>query len=432
MPSTRTFTHGYTLFNGQRVVGVRVNDLEISESHQRRNGRYISGGPFLVHHRIADVALPYFRLVFDDSFPEFNVYEGFIAPDGVLSWTSPSDAPVPAKPDYLDLRATAWADGATGYRKARPGNPRASYFNYTVEARDEIKGIGESVLRSVNGGFIRSLRSAVGVLRAAELAGEEFLNYAFGWRPLLADLRKMYNLQKSLSKELDSLRRANGKVTRRRSEVSNVTTTTVSSGHENGFNGWWPLPGDASNYMAGIANTYEVKHTVTKHAWFAGAFRSYVPDLGSDRWTRRAVSSLFGGRVTPSAIWESLPWSWLIDWFTNAGDVISNLSSNAAENQTSLYAYIMTTTSDKEVHTHRLEWPQQHNIRFNRPFANPVMTTPQPQTLVASYTIELTTKSRFEATPYGFGISFDGLSGYQYGILSALGITRGSFRSTAS
>jgi hypothetical protein len=40
---------------------------------------------------------------------------------------------------------------------------------------------------------------------------------------------------------------------------------------------------------------------------------------------------LMGLDVTPAYVWNALPWSWLIDWFTNAGDCIQNLDSGVAD-----------------------------------------------------------------------------------------------------
>jgi len=113
-----------------------------------------------------------------------------------------------------------------------------------------------------------------------------------------------------------------------------------------------------------------------------------------------------------------LPWSWLIDWFSNVGDVVSNASSNAVDNLTSNYAYVMERIISKRIyHTDNTSkalsgcppW-----ICFGGGFVGNCDTIH-----------EKVTKSRSgSGNPFGLGVKLGDLSGYQLGILAALGISR--------
>jgi hypothetical protein len=115
-----------------------------------------------------------------------------------------------------------------------------------------------------------------------------------------------------------------------------------------------------------------------------------------------------------------MPWSWLIDWFSNVGDVIANLSSNGIADLTYDYAYLMRHAST------RTEWSlqiPQHKIAI----FDGVPAVDLPRSSTGSVTELKETKERVAATPFGFGVQFDDLSVRQIAILSALGLSRLNF-----
>jgi hypothetical protein len=123
-----------------------------------------------------------------------------------------------------------------------------------------------------------------------------------------------------------------------------------------------------------------------------------------DRFARKA-DLLFGTTLTPEVLWNIGPWSWAVDWFANTGDVISNLSSVAKYGLVMPYGYMMETTIVKDTYTLR-ENPLKQAI------------TIRPLTFVTI------TKKRVRAHPFGFGVTWEGLSPLQLAILAALGISR--------
>jgi len=156
--------------------------------------------------------------------------------------------------------------------------------------------------------------------------------------------------------------------------------------------------------------------TVTDKIWFVGKFRYYIPDIGSSEWTKRTTRALYGANITPEVAWNLLPWSWLIDWFGNIGDVMSNMSSNAVDNLTADYAYIMRTQETRYDMEGATTWNQ-----LGSPTGASWIPAGRVQKRGWSTT---TTKTRVGASPFGFGLTFDGLSTYQLGIAAALGISR--------
>jgi len=253
-------------------------------------------------------------------------------------------------------------------------------------------------------------------LRNFRALGSEYLNVQFGWKPFVGDLIKMYQLYQQLDRRLAQIKRDNGRSIRRRRTISDTTeSTSATSVFPTNSSAFLPAP------PVGITATFSsslTTQTVTKEKiWFVGSFRYYIPDVGSSQWTRRATLALFGLNPTPSLLWEVLPWTWLIGYFSNVGDVISNMSTNAVDNLVSDYAYVMRQKSVTVTYT-----------------ATGTMSsgTFGPQkwqggNFSSTASTLLMTKSRARASPYGFGVEFGSLSAYQLSILGALGLSRSRF-----
>jgi hypothetical protein len=146
--------------------------------------------------------------------------------------------------------------------------------------------------------------------------------------------------------------------------------------------------------------------------WFSGAFTYYLPTGYDSRVAlaklARQAQYLLGANLSPDVLWELTPWSWAVDWFANAGDVIHNISRFASGGLVMPYGYMMEHTIITDTY------------RFvgNTGFSSPFDKLP-PTVLVTE------TKKRVKANPFGFGVSWNSLSGFQYSILAALGLSKG-------
>jgi hypothetical protein len=145
----------------------------------------------------------------------------------------------------------------------------------------------------------------------------------------------------------------------------------------------------------------------TRRVWFKGAF-SYFLDPGSDlvgRFKRyeQLNNQLYGTRLTAEIVWELAPWSWLIDWFTDVQEVISNANALQDDDLVIKYGYLMVHTK-----TVRTVTSSGHFYGY-----------PKPVSVANTYVCER--KERFRATPYGFGLDVDAFSPRRWAILSALG-----------
>jgi len=368
--------------------------LIVSENHKRLKGTDY-GGPFLVQHALKQVDPSEGRYSY--SFFGSEQFNSRFIPSAGSFALVPS---LPTLASWSTEQSTLYSKGATGFKRARPGNPVANAGQWLAELRD----LPTLPLR------------LLARLRNFRALGSEYLNVQFGWKPFVGDLIKMYQLYQQLDKHLAQIARDNKRAIRRRRTISDTTdSTSTTSNFPTGWGAFFPAP------PTGIGATFSSSLTtqvVTKEKiWFVGSFQYYIPDVGSSQWTRRATAALFGLNPTPSLLWEVLPWSWLIGYFSNVGDAISNASSNAVDNLVANYAYVMRQTSVTTTYT-------------------AVGTAPSGSfggqkwsggTFSSTGSTLLMTKSRARASPYGFGVEFGSLSAYQLSILGALGLSRSRF-----
>lgn len=245
---------------------------------------------------------------------------------------------------------------------------------------------------------------------AARNAGDEYLNVQFGWLPLVNDVAKFgraVGSSDSILKQYDADR---GKVIRRQydfpversssEEILSLNTNPVGYGGDT----WSPGMGVTKG------GVWTRSTTTTIRRWFSGAF-VYGHPFGLDTKSKfgdmaAKADKLYGISLTPDVLWNLSPWSWAIDWFTNVGDVLSTVSDMASQGLVMQYGYLMETTVRE----------YKYNLRGATYHGKTVV--------VPSATVTTVTKSRTRANPFGFGLTWDGLSSSQLAILSALGISR--------
>jgi len=230
----------------------------------------------------------------------------------------------------------------------------------------------------------------------------------------------MYYLWYDIDKRMAKIIRENGRNIRRRATISDDQTTSQTSTV-------YPFPfanvyGGPPSYAAG-STKYTTSTTVKTRIWYSAGYRYYIPDTGSSLWNARARAALFGALPTPELLWEVLPWSWLIDWFSNVGDVVSNISPNAVDNLVMRYGFIMKHVLTKTEYQSDTSW-EGANSSFGG-FGS--VWKGGSHAFVSTSTVE--TKVRMGGSnPFGLNVQLSSLSAYQLSILAALGISRGQVR----
>lgn len=282
--------------------------------------------------------------------------------------------------DYTDVPSY----GPTGFARARPDRSLFNYGQSVVEARD----------------IPRMLKPRVEQFK--DIA-DYYVGVEFGWKPVLSDIKKMYHIGDRLNRIVAAIHRNNGKPVRRTARVLHSVDTQNLFDYQGSvgtvYNGKALFGHPASWYTHPY---WTLNFRKTRDIWFSGSFIDWVDDIDIPEYDFNIKAKLLGFKITPKLVWDLMPWSWLIDWFSNVGDVLSNYSSTWADREVAEYAYIMGSTTREYTWTgsdgHALTWSKK----------------------------TFTTKCRYAADRFGLQNTAD-LSPTQIAILIALGIARVGF-----
>lgn len=286
---------------------------------------------------------------------------------------------------------TTCADyGASGWDKFKPAQPDVSLAQFF----GELGGLKDMILRR---------------LKTFRDLGSNYLAIEFGWKPFLSDIRNWYQSLVEIDKRVSQLRRDNGRWIRRGGTVK----TSKNSG-ELYMNPWGQITPWEPN-----AKSYTCKRTFTydERVWFSAAFRYYIPGLDSQNWGKlRAIQELWDLKITPEVVYNLIPFSWLVDWHSNLGSVISNLQASIDDHLVAKYAYIMRHVKTTTETTAQASFMQ----RVQATPTSPLVTTFVPVTCSSTAIVE--TKTRAVASPFGFNVFLPDYSNWQKSILLALGL----------
>nr|QDH89755.1 MAG: hypothetical protein H1Bulk29181_000005 [Leviviridae sp.] len=389
-----SFTHSVSALNGKQVT--------VSESHPswntRKSGHFKGdiGGPFVTTKT---------ECRGDPAIVALGGADGTVKPFTVYSYVGPLFPLQPSNmvfpPSAASSQTQLNAFGAEAIARCSPANPTSSVTTFFGEL------IGEGLPKTI-GASLKELGQMTHRQRRKALA-KEHLNYQFGWLPFVSDLRSMANALLHANKIMSDFERGSGRITRRKYSFPPVETKSfkVVSSQAHPYGATAGALYKSPSVYGQVVRT----DTISIQKWFSGAFTYYVPPPDSLRneIARGVIFSrkLLGLDLTPDSVWNLAPWSWLVDWFSNAGSVIQNWSDWAIDNQVLLYGYMMEHSLSSYTYTYT--GPTGFKTESPRP---------------TDFTLVNETKQRQQATPYGFGASYEGLSSRQKSILAALGISK--------
>ena len=238
-----------------------------------------------------------------------------------------------------------------------------------------------------------------------EKVGGEYLNYQFGIAPTISDIKSILKTVSEADKLWKQYKRDSGRLVRRRMIMDpEVESSTGVLYNRADYVPW----GTSSSFWSSVG---PIMHntTTTRKRWFSAAYLYYVHEdslKGMEGFLTKA-QYLYGWKPSPSGAYNLTAWSWLLDWFTNTGDVIDNVSLYLEDPFLTRWAYIMEETSIVRTITQ-------------------TCITNTGQSLTASIRLTTNIKKRRRVNPFHLGFKGEALNGHQLAILAALGLTKGS------
>lgn len=315
----------------------------------------------------------------------YGPYTGYTYQGGLFVDSAMAGLPWP--PDSLDV-LNAW--GPKAYNKLKPAKPSMQALNAIFELKDLP-------------GMLRQRMSGSGLKDISNY----WLGLQFGWKPLLNDIANMYVTQRQMQDRLKQLIRDNGRPVRRRTKdplYENSTSVVISDGTDD--SAIYPfLP-----YFFTRSHRRTITVTQSETVWASARFRYWLPPGPRDiNWTNRMKAAIFGLNPSPSVVYNAIPWTWLIDWFTTAGDCIANMDAGVADRLAADYFYVM-----REIKSQRVT---QATCWYRDASGTEVSATGTSHAISGS-------KMRGEGDPFGWHSNPSNLNAMQLSILGALGVSK--------
>jgi len=345
------------------------------------------------------------------------VANGFQASDGSLLDSNYKKV-TPIVADLSSTRSALNVKGAIAVAACNPGNQIANAAASIGELLQDVPAIPGVAL----------WKSRLHALEAVAGGADEFLNLVFGIRPTISDMTGFLKATHKLDRRVDQFVRDSGRNVRRqfhfpkeRSESETVLSNVFSPVGALGA-----FDGGASVLLRGQCPqafpVYETirRRVIEREIWFSGAFTYHLPpwyETGDRKSRMELTAKLLGAEPDLTTLWQLTPWSWAVDWFSNAGSFVKNLNSLTEYGTVLRYGYMMETTTVTDTYS-------AGKVLFTPTDPSVIAAFKPPYPAVAPLTVRTTVKKRIKANPFGFGVSWDGLSTIQQAIAAALGITR--------
>lgn len=142
-------------------------------------------------------------------------------------------------------------------------------------------------------------------------AAGAYLGEEFGWKPLIDDLEKLLNFQQYASKRAEKLNQLSSGSGIRSKITLGGSTTSVTIPHRN------TVSSNSFTQISQISVKWDQWATIH---WRPTTPPSWIPnDEVNGDLARRVVLGLTPEGLA-KGLWDVIPWTWLIGWFTNVGD----------------------------------------------------------------------------------------------------------------
>lgn len=321
---------------------------------------------------------------------------------------------LPTAPGVTTQAAVADPFGSVGWNRTRPTREVASAL---VAFGEVVKDGLPSLPGDILGGAIGRLHGYSKVHGAGEAfkasprrvgraLGSEYLNYDFGWRPMVEDAMKLMDFTVAFAERLKRWERQGNSRTIRRSIVLRDSTTSSSTFQTTNIGGFLAGCGSLGTWIGVKENEVSTHSKI----WYEAGYRLNIPDLTVPLHYYRTMLALLGATPSPDVVWKLTPWSWLTGWFSSFNDAVSNTFDPLGDYFAAAYAFVMF---QQTVQTRVTVSAEQASTYYGGPF-----------TVTVGGSMGYETKYRRAASPFGFGDTWDGLSARQVATAAALGISR--------
>lgn len=195
-----------------------------------------------------------------------------------------------------------------------------SFFRELVELRDLPRSILQlkdtlwnlaQVYKSVQDSRVRDLVFSLGT--SARDIPKEYVGYHFGWKLVYKALMDLLTKPEQASKQISLLIRRSGKATTYRSR--RIITSVSDTG----------IPGFAVPDIHPSQSLSVLKHRIERTSEIRMVVNSTYdfPEVNRIKFAETKFLDKLGVFPRPTDLYNLVPWSWLLDWFTGMGDYVN-------------------------------------------------------------------------------------------------------------
>jgi len=281
--------------------------------------------------------------------------------------------------------------GTTMIAATIPNQPMEELIPALVEGFTEgLPSLGDVIPRSIN---------------PKEFA-RAFLGWEFGVKSFTTDVQKSLHAIVN-SKRILAEFASRYEKTYRRHRLSEPETHTTSHSYDFTVYSkpWTYLYDWSSVYSDGTIQESTVVRFAAEYLYFQVISTGLLKQVEEHAAMANRLLGMDPTRL--SNIWESLPWTWLVDWVFNVGSIIRNVSYLGRDGLVMRYAYV--TMQQTQTGIYKTRGVLGSSFSYRKPF---------------TYKVQRNFVLRRKATPYGFGLNPTTFTQKQWAILAALGITR--------
>lgn len=254
----------------------------------------------------------------------FDSYSGSITSPGLVSgksgFTEFRNYPVTFasngySPPLPPLPGESFGDVSKAIAGSHPGSPPVSIPNFLFELRDVPRMVSHAISKAQ--ALEKAAGDATGKSHFAAVArymndpkkpAEDWLNYHFGWAPLVGDLFALSNISKYLEQRLKWVNSPRAsRITRKRELGSFSSTSTIQGGA----------------YDANTGTTANFVEYNKSRRWVVSHWKQdqvAASALLENHFTKALVGAGFDAPI--SSVWNAIPFTWLTDWFVDIGSLI--------------------------------------------------------------------------------------------------------------
>lgn len=300
----RTFsssTDGVIVHQGSSIMSMVENCEDVV-------GNFKGNNPFLLS-RIRRDYTPWNGSQPRPSGPTYKVVQNYT--DAEMRTSNFSHLPVTIKsPSGSQLAA-----------RMSPNKPLVALPTFIFELKDlpgmyrEVVSFGKALPKSIElikraGDHLLNPTDVRSMRKVATKLGEVNLSYSFGWEPLISDLAKVTGFAEAYYRRLEQLTNLMSESgLRRRIKVDKASNSSTQNGISTG---------------AGTVFTVTVDNLTTTEVsrWAVSRWKATNPPQSRKPSELDVIRSLFGLTIDPATVWSVIPWSWMIDWFTDVGNFL--------------------------------------------------------------------------------------------------------------